>query len=281
MQLLNESGILIENTSIHSLYLEREVTVDFYLPMNVSDPSQMSLLLINDGQNMEEMGLETILSQLLKNDKAGHPAIRPILCVAIHTGKERRMEYGIASQTDYLGRGARADRYTSFIMQELLPYIHKTYKVKQFAGKAFAGFSLGGLTALDIVWNHPETFTKVAVFSGSLWWRNIDQNSEEYNDDMHRIMHQIIRKGSYHPKLRFFFQSGNMDETNDRNNNGIIDSIDDTVDLIAELITKGYHRERDIFYLELAEGRHDIATWGKAMPVFLEWGFAPGKSGNL
>jgi enterochelin esterase-like enzyme len=64
-----------------------------------------------------------------------------------------------------------------------------------------------------------------------------------------------------------------MDETKDRNNNGIIDSIDDTLDLIKELETKGYQREKDIFYLELPDGHHDVATWGRAMPVFLKWGW--------
>ena len=59
-----------------------------------------------------------------------------------------------------------------------------------------------------------------------------------------------------------------MDETHDRNNNGIIDSIDDALDLMAELKQKGY---TDIEYLELADGKHDIPTWGRAMPVFLKW----------
>jgi hypothetical protein len=64
-----------------------------------------------------------------------------------------------------------------------------------------------------------------------------------------------------------------MDETMDRNNNGIIDSIDDTLDLINELVRKGYNRDDDIFYLEMPEGRHDVATWSRAMPVFLKWGW--------
>jgi enterochelin esterase-like enzyme len=217
---------------------------------------------------MKELGMENILSSLYRE-----AAIQPIICAAIHAGKERKMEYGIASQPDYLGRGARAGAYTSFIMQELIPYIKNHYAVPAFKQKAFAGFSLGGLMALDIVWNHPAEFTKAGVFSGSLWWRSVDQHEKEYNDDQHRIMHQEIRNGNYHPGLKFFFQSGNKDETNDRNNNGIIDSIDDTLDLIRELVVKGYDAEKDIHYLELPEGRHDIPTWAEAMPEFLKWGW--------
>ena len=59
----------------------------------------------------------------------------------------------------------------------------------------------------------------------------------------------------------------------DRNQNGIIDSIDDTLDLIKELEAKGYSAPREIFYLEMPEGKHDIPTWSLAMPVFLQWAF--------
>lgn len=65
-----------------------------------------------------------------------------------------------------------------------------------------------------------------------------------------------------------------MDETKDRNHNGIIDSIDDTLDVIKELETKGYKNEKDIYYMEMKDGHHDIATWGRAMPVFLKWGWS-------
>jgi len=217
---------------------------------------------------MEELGLETILEELYAEN-----AIEPLLCVAIHAGEERKMEYGVATQADYLGRGAKAAAYTKFILQELLPFIHLHYRITAFKEKAFAGFSLGGLMALDIVWDHPTEFSKAGVFSGSLWWRSLDQDDKDYDDDQHRIMHQQIRKGVYHPGLKFFLQCGNKDEIMDRNNNGIIDSIDDTVDLMKELDAKGYSEENDIYYLEMPDGSHDVPTWGKAMPDFLKWGW--------
>jgi len=55
--------------------------------------------------------------------------------------------------------------------------------------------------------------------------------------------------------------------------NGIIDSIDDTMGLIEELEKKGYDREKDIVYLEYEDGRHDVHTWGRAMPEFLRWAY--------
>ena len=64
-----------------------------------------------------------------------------------------------------------------------------------------------------------------------------------------------------------------MDELKDRNQNGIIDSIEDTQDLIKELAAKGYTSDTAIKYLELKDGHHDVFTWGRAMPEFLKWGW--------
>ena len=262
--------IPLESTSFRSTFLHREVKIDLYLPPPAPASSDISLLLINDGQNMAELGLQDILGNLYDRQQ-----IKSLLCVGIHAGEERKMEYGIRASADYRGRGAKAGAYTSFVLEELLHFVQKKSGRSQFKEKAFAGFSLGGLSALDIVWNHPKEFSKVGVFSGSFWWRSKDQHHQEYDDEKHRLMHQQVRKGEYIPRLKFFFQCGNMDETKDRNRNGIIDSIDDTLDLVKELEHKGYKRERDIHYVVLEDGRHDIATWGKAMPKFLRWGWAP------
>jgi enterochelin esterase-like enzyme len=264
-----------EQFTITSVFLLRRVTIDFFLPKNIPHPEQMSLLLINDGQNMKELGLETMLEEMI-----GGQEIEPIVCVAIHAGKERKMEYGTARYLDYKGFGAKAGLYTQFIFRELLPLIRRKYALHSFKEKSFAGFSLGGLSALDIVWNHPHEFTKTGVFSGSLWWRT-KSLEDDYNEDTDRIMHAQVRDGGYYPWLRFFFETGTLDETMDRNNNGIIDSIDDTVSLIDELVKKGYDTNQDIEYLELTDGKHDIATWARAMPIFLKWGWGKQKKTSV
>jgi enterochelin esterase-like enzyme len=258
----------IINTTLNSPILERDVTVDFYFPKNALLRQQLSLLFINDGQDMEKAGLITTLEKLMKED-----AIAPLLIVAIHCGNDRVNEYGTAFITDYKGRGIKAKAYQQFIFNELIPYIRENFSINEFKEKAFAGFSLGGLSALDIVWNYAEQFSKVGVFSGSLWWRTQSVHEDKFEEDKDRIMHQQVRAGSYKPWLKFFFQCGLLDETEDRNNNGVIDSIDDTMDLIHELEKKGYGRFTNICYYEMPTGRHDVETWGQALPVFLKWGW--------
>lgn len=258
--------IAVENAVLPSRFLQRDVIVDFYLPTDVAEPGALSLLLINDGQDLPKMNFENMLEHLLADG-----AVQPVLCVGIHAGAERKMEYGVAREADYDGRGAKAKMHEQFVLQELLPYLHETYAVPQFRQMAFAGFSLGGLMALDIVWNHPDLFSIAAVFSGSLWWRS-KALTKGYNEATDRIMHKHIRQGQYHPHLRFYFTTGSLDEASDRNNNGIIDSIDDTLDLISDLKNVGYPDEA-ICYINYEDGRHDVPTWGRALPHFLVWAF--------
>ncbi|MBK8608701.1 MAG: esterase [Chitinophagaceae bacterium] len=196
--------------------------------------------------------------------------------MGIHCSKDRKNEYGTAKILDYKGRGAKAALYNRFILEEVMPYIRKTLFIYSFREKCFAGFSLGGLCALDMVWNHPREFNKVGVFSGSLWWRDKDQDDEDFDETVNRIMHrQVADDPNVYPWLKFFFEVGTLDETNDRNNNGIIDSIDDTLSFIDILVKKGYSRKESIEYLELPDGRHDVPTWASAFPAFLKWGFGP------
>jgi iron(III)-enterobactin esterase len=270
--MLTESlpDLLVEQKAIASKYLKRYVIVDLYLPKNIASPSQMSLLLINDGQDLSEMKFSAVLNALFQSNQ-----IQPLFCVGINAGKDRKNEYGTARVLDYEGRGAKAEAYNQFILEELLPFIHTEYAIESFQQKAFCGFSLGGLTAIDMTWNYPNVFSVAGIFSGSLWWRS-KSLEDDYNDDTDRIMHQQIRNGEYYPGLRFYFTTGSLDETADRNSNGVIDSIDDTLALIEELKVHGY-TEKDIHYLNFEDGKHDVSTWGRAMPGFLLWGW-PKKS---
>lgn len=263
MLIATHDALLVEQRAIPSKFLNRYVIIDLFIPV-CSSSKEASLLLINDGQDLGEMQFASMLNGLMAGKQ-----VEPFICAGIHAGKDRKNEYGVSAEKDFAGRGARADAYKSFVLEELLPFIREACNIKRFSIISFAGFSLGGLSAIDIVWSHPDVFSVAGVFSGSLWWRSRDLD-DEYNDDLHRIMHQQVRKGTFRPGLRFYFTTGSLDETADRNKNGIIDSIDDTLALIDELKRLGY-KEKDICYINFEDGAHDVATWGRAMPGFLLW----------
>lgn len=254
---------------IHTKLLNRDVTVEVMLPGNYeSSGKKYPLLILNDGQDNETVGLLKSVQQL-----SGENLMHEIIVAGVHAGN-RMQEFGVSMKADYKKRGSKAKLYSKFLIQELIPYLTYQYPVSEKAGeRVIAGYSMGGLSAVDIAWNHPEVFGKVGAFSGSFWWRKRDAKSRFYSDQRDRLMHLQIKKGKYKPGLKFWFQAGTNDEGSDRNKNGVIDSIDDTLDLIAELTKKGYRPFHDIHYVETQGGEHNHKTWKKVMPEFLTWAF--------
>ena len=261
-----EQTITANTISIDSETLKRTVTCTLLMPGEGAVTEPLNLLLLNDGQETANLKLPETVDDLNRRN-----CIKPLMIAAIHAGDDRLQEYGVAGHPDFKKRGAKADIYNSFIITELLPALKKFTGIEKFESTAFAGFSLGGLSALDIAWNNPGQFNKAGVFSGSFWWRSKDL-SKGYTDN-DRIMQAVVRNTPVKPDIKIWLQTGTKDETADRNKNGIIDSIDDTVDLIKELEAKGFKRPEDVRYLEVVGGSHNTETWAKVMPKFLMWAF--------
>jgi len=262
-----DTHYISQAAEFHSVFLKRPVVYDIYMPQNAPPTTPRKILLINDGQDLEEMGLLNTLNQLSHNN-----LIQPLICVGIHASENRKQEYGTARILDYLGRGNMSSAYQQFVTTELIPFLRKEWKLDSEQMFGFLGSSLGGLSALDTVWHHSHLFDFAGVFSGALWWRDKDQNDVDFDERQHRIMHRRIKEGSFQSHVRFFFEAGGLDETADRNNNGIIDSIDDTLDIIRVLNEKGYDNSA-IEYLELSDGAHDIVTWKRVLPECLKWAY--------
>ncbi|WP_281614022.1 alpha/beta hydrolase-fold protein [Flammeovirga sp. SubArs3] len=251
----------------YSHFLQREVKLSIFLP-KIDREKPFKALFVNDGQDMEAVGMLSTLNYLYDLKMIG-----PMVVIGIHCSPSRIDEYGCIDAADYMNRGDKAEPYSRFVVEELIPFIRKEHNItKNPQGISFAGFSLGGLSALDIAWHYPNHFSKVGVFSGSFWWR--DKPAEgEYNDDIDRIMHRTIQNSSKREGMKFWLQTGTHDETSDRNNNGIIDSIDDTLDIIRDLKSIGYNEDSDITYVEINEGEHNFYTWSAVLPSFLTWLF--------
>jgi enterochelin esterase-like enzyme len=255
----------------YSEALTREVDIDIYLPpdYHLSMGRRYPWLLLNDGQDLPVMHFSAILEKLYYTHQ-----IPPIVVIGIYAGRDRVREYGVMRQADYKGRGDRAKQYCHFLLEELLPDLKQRFRLSDAADQSLiAGFSLGGLSAFDIAWAYPHIFGRVGVFSGALWWRW--QPVSDHDPDGGRILHDVVEKTPKVPAQQaYWFQAGTLDETDDRNNNGIIDAIDDTLDLIRALKNKNI-QEYAIRYYEVEGGRHEPATWGQAMPDFLRWSLLP------
>lgn len=246
-----------------SQHLDREVMVDVYRPA-LPPWRLLSLVIFNDGQDLPRMKMKEQLQEAFSAHR-----LSPTVVVGVHAG-DRLREYGTVGRPDYEGRGDRAGAYELFLLEELIPWLEKYYNIYQLPAKrAIAGFSLGGLSAFDLAWRNPGEFGVAGIFSGSLWWRS--KPFQQSKPDADLIVHGYVGRAKKAPAVRYWFMAGTEDETSDRNNNGIIDAIDDTLQLLSLLKDKGKEEGEDFAYLEVKDGKHEPETWGQVAIDFLRW----------
>lgn len=253
----------------NSINLNNQRTIEVYLPSgyNIARKTRYKVLYANDGQDMLDLHLKPTLEKLY----AAHE-IEKIIVVAVYANNERVREYGTADTPNAQGLGDKAAAYTRFLTEEVMPYVNHYFRTARGAANtAIMGASLGGLSAFDITWNHPELFSKVGVFSGSFWWRTDDTNVMTKQSS--RIMHRVVSETPEPPPIKMWFEAGTHDETSDRDGNGVIDAIQDTTELMDALRLKGYRDGKDMVYVQVEGGEHNQQTWAKVLPDFLQWAF--------
>ncbi|HMO01393.1 MAG TPA: alpha/beta hydrolase-fold protein [Oligoflexia bacterium] len=276
--------IVSYESQILSDHLKRLVTITVVYSRQNSRLSNGSypLLVLNDGQNINELNLLRNLQELTSHDEN---FVSPFI-VALHAPADIRKRWYGTVGASCLARlspnnhievlGDKAGKYESFVREELMYFIDQ--HIGQNRGlisisprhRAFAGFSLGALSAFDIVLRNQQQFGIYGGFSGSFWWRDREYCIEAPNGD--RIAHKRVEALSEPPKVRFWFQSGGLDEYCDRDFDGTIDAVGDTLHLITRLRRQGV-AESLINHTYLPLGEHNYQTWREVFPEFLRWAF--------
>ncbi len=134
------------------------------------DPAVPAALMVwQDGQGLigdySRIRLFTVTENLV-----AQKLLPPIVHVMISPGQSpegramRSIEYDTVS-----------DRYARFLMEEVLPEVEKTYKLRPDGySRAIAGESSGGICAFNVAWLMPEKFSRVHSAVGSftsIQWR--------------------------------------------------------------------------------------------------------------
>jgi enterochelin esterase-like enzyme len=266
---LLETISLVTIDDFPSRHLGNTRPIYVFLPPNYSleTDRHYRVLYVNDGQDMALLNLRYTVAHLCAARR-----IQPIIVVAIPTNEDRLHEYGTAVTVNAQGLGSKAAAYTRFLVEEVRPVIDQEFRASRGPEHtAILGASLGGLSAFDIAWNHPEVFGTVGVFSGSFWWRAAAVDLQITPNAL--IMPEVVRRSQKREGFRAWFQAATRDEVCDRDGNGVIDAIQDTLELMAELALLGYRPGVDMLYVEITGGRHDYDTWAKVLPDFLQWAF--------
>ena len=133
---------------------------------------------LNDGQNLFEAAtsftgiewqVDETADRLIREGR-----IPPTIFVGIDNAQvERVKEYIPYRSLNPLLLRPLGDRYPNFLTQEVMPYVHQTYRAAKGSENSFlGGSSLGGLIALYTILNKPGVFGGALLESVSLWVAN-------------------------------------------------------------------------------------------------------------
>src|ERR1700730_16705690 len=86
--------------SLYSKHLQRNVKLHILHTPPPSDRSLFNLLILNDGQDLEKLGVKESMDSLYKEGK-----LLPMIIIGVEAG-DRMQEYGVTDKPDYLGRGS-------------------------------------------------------------------------------------------------------------------------------------------------------------------------------
>lgn len=158
--------------SMHMPQLNRDRTIRIYLPPDYDHSNKRyPVVYMHDGQNLfddatsyvGEWGVDEILNELFSETRIG------IIVVGIDHGGEFRINELKPFDDPKYGKGEGRE-YTDFIVQTLMPYIEKHYRVsQQKENTAMIGSSLGGLMTLYAAKKYPDKFGKLGIFSPAYW----------------------------------------------------------------------------------------------------------------
>ena len=183
--------------------LSRYRRIWLYLPVDyATSPSQRyPVIYMHDGQNLfnaatsfaGEWEVDECLTRLHGQGDQG------AIVVGIENGGSQRInEYSPWVHPQY--GGGQGDAYLQFIVQTLKPYIDARYRTDSTRnGTWIWGSSMGGLISQYGAVKYQEVFSRVGVFSPSLWFDS-------------RIMQQPLQEG-YRMPVRFYLMAGALESS--------------------------------------------------------------------
>ncbi len=103
---------------------------------------------------------------------AGQGRAPQMIVVAIPNTDDRTRDLTPPSETENAQTGfptaGGADRFLTFLADELIPHIDSTYRTDDF--RVLVGHSFGGLFAAHTILTRPEVFRGYIAISPTLWW---------------------------------------------------------------------------------------------------------------
>jgi len=251
--------------SFHSAILNNDRDVIVYLPpgYDADTKKRYPVFYMHDGQNLFDGATSYIPGQEWRADEVAQSLIaagkiESLIIVGVYNaGAERVNEYTAAADPKYKA-GGKADLYGRFLVEELKPFIDKTYRTKRDAkNTGLGGSSLGGLISLYLGLKYPTVFTRIAVVSPSVWWA--DNQIVRYTENQTRK-----------PPLRIWLDIGTKEG---RDAKEAKSTVDGARLLKQTLVRKGWEEGKDFRYFEAEGAEHNEKAWAARIDQILEFLF--------
>jgi predicted alpha/beta superfamily hydrolase len=258
------TGDIRSHKSFHSSILNNDRDLVVYLPpgYEANRKQRYSVLYLHDGQNVFDGATSFIPGKEWRVDETAQALINagriaPLIVVGIYNTKDRINEYTPAEDAKYK-LGGKADLYGRMLVEELKPFIDKTYRTRRQAKyTALGGSSLGGLASLYLALKYSDVFGSAAVVSPSVWFAN----------------KQIVLFAETLPrkrKVRIWLDMGTKEGGNaEEAQQGVTNArlLRDT------LVKKGWKLGKDLDYFEAEGAEHNESAWAERVESILTFLF--------
>ena len=218
-----------------------------YVPAQYRPENPAAVMVFQDGAGPKDY-VPTVFDNLIA--KGDIPVLVGIFInpgIRADGGANRSFEYDTLS-----------DQYARFLLEEILPEVEKTVKLRHdAASRAISGASSGGICSFTVAWERPNEFSKVLSWIGS--FTNIAAG-QTLRAGGHNY-EALVRKTIPRKPIRVFLQDGENDLDNANGNWPLANQT-----LAKSLSFAGYD-----YKFELGHGFHSNRHGRAILPDSLRW----------
>jgi enterochelin esterase-like enzyme len=217
-----------------------------YVPAQYNAANPAAVMVFQDGATARQMVVPVFDNLIAKGD------IPVTVGIFIEPGGIKTPRDNRSFEYDTL-----SDQYARFLLEEILPEVEKTVRLRRdAAGRAIAGQSSGAIAAFTVAWERPTEFSKVLSGIGS--YTNI-QSGKTLREGGHNYA-AMIRKAPRKP-IRIFMQDGANDLDNQHGSWWLANQT-----LARSLAYAGYD-----YKFEQGQGFHSGSHMRAILPDALRW----------
>jgi enterochelin esterase-like enzyme len=252
-------GDIRAHADFASRVLDNRRTVIVYVPPGYErEPARRyPVLYLQDGQNLFDGTTAFIYGQDWRVGETAQALIaageiEPLIIVGIYNMGHGRVDEYTPTYDRGRNMGGRADYYGRMLVEELKPFVDAHYRTRpEAAATGLGGSSLGGLVSLYLGLRRPQTFTRLAALSPSVFWGG---------RQIVREVEQLQGK----PPLRIWLDTGTAEGWY---------TTEHARALRDALVLKGWAHGLDLHYHEADGAEHNERAWAARVAPMLKYLF--------